>query len=231
MRIATASARNARSDKLPSYLLGAFALIWLVLAVAPVSREDWLLENLLVFIAAPTLIAGRRRLRFSNGSYLCLFVFLTLHAIGAHYTYALTPYDQWWEALTGRTLNDVLGFERNHYDRLVHFLYGALILPPVIELLDFTARPRGVWRALLPITFVMSQSALYEVVEWIAALIVAPELGTAYLGTQGDGWDAQKDMALALAGAALTTALLQVGAIRRWFSADPGPESAALAEL
>jgi putative membrane protein len=196
-------------------LLALFAAIWLPLAVAPVSRPDWLLENLLVFAAVPTLILTSRWLRFSDATYTCLFAFLVLHSIGAHYTYALVPYDRWWTALTGHSLNEVLGWQRNHYDRLVHFLYGVLILPAAMELFERYAPPRGAWRWLMPVFFVMSHSVIYETVEWIAASIVAPDLGTAYLGTQGDEWDAQQDMALAAAGSALAMLILRFKYQRR----------------
>jgi putative membrane protein len=195
--------RASPTSELPAVLLAVFVAIWLSLAMSPLSRQDWLLENLLVLIAVPALVATRRRMRFSNASYICLFVFFLLHSIGAHYTYSLVPYDRWWQTLTGSTLSDVLGWQRNHYDRLVHFLYGVLVLPPAAELFDRYAPSRGVWRGILPVLFVMSHSVMYEIVEWIAALIVAPELGDAYLGTQGDPWDAQQDMALATLGAML----------------------------
>jgi putative membrane protein len=153
-------------------------------------------------------------MRFSNAAYTCLFVFFVLHSVGAHYTYALVPYDRWWSALTGHTLNEVIGWQRNHYDRLVHLLYGALMLPAAVELFERYAPPRGAWRWLMPVLFVMSHSAIYETVEWIAAIIVAPDLGTAYLGTQGDEWDAQQDMALASAGAVLTMLILRFKDLR-----------------
>lgn len=196
--------------RVPLFLLTVFAVVWLALAISPVSRSDWLLENLLVFAAVPLLVATARRMRFSNAAYACLFVFFVLHAIGAHYTYALVPYDRWWTALTGHSLNQVFGWDRNHYDRLVHLLYGVLMLPAAVELFDRYAPPRGVWRWLMPVLFLMSHSSIYESVEWIAAVIVAPDLGTAYLGTQGDQWDAQEDMALAAAGAILSMLFLQL---------------------
>ena len=116
--------------ELPATLLAVFVAIWLALAVSPISREDWLLENLLVLISIPALVATRQRMTFSNASYLCLFVFFLLHSVGAHYTYSLVPYDRWWELLSGNSLNELFGWQRNHYDRLVHFLYGVLVLPP-----------------------------------------------------------------------------------------------------
>jgi putative membrane protein len=209
-----AQQRNAQW-RTPRRLLVALCAIWIWLAISPVSREDWLLENLLVLIAVPALAATRNRFRFSDAAYRCLFAFFVLHAIGAHYTYSLVPYDRWWEALTGSTLSDVLGWQRNHYDRAVHFLYGILMLLPTVELFERYAPPRAAWRWLMPVFFVMAHSVIYELVEWVAALLVAPELGAAYLGTQGDGWDAQKDMALATAGSVLAMLSLRWHANRR----------------
>jgi len=110
------------------------------------------------------------------------------------------PYDSWVRALSGHTLSEVLGLERNHYDRLVHFLYGLLITPAAIELLDARAPQRGIWRWLVPLLFMVSHSTVYELVEWGAAEIFGGDLGQAYLGTQGDVWDGQKDSALAALG-------------------------------
>ncbi|RYE57916.1 MAG: DUF2238 domain-containing protein [Rhizobiaceae bacterium] len=197
-----------RIVSLPSFLLGLYSVTWITTALDPVSRKDWALENLLVAVAVPLLILTHSRFRLSDRSYLCLFAFFTLHAIGAHYTYAFVPYDAWFEASFGRTLSDVAGWQRNHYDRLVHFAYGALVLPASCELIGGASRPRDVWRWTLPITFVMSHSVLYETAEWAATLVVSPELGIAYLGSQGDQWDAQKDSALAAAGACLSMAMI-----------------------
>lgn len=201
-----------RHSPLPAILLGIFVPIWLALAISPVSRQDWLLENLLVLVAVPTLVLTAQRLRFSNGAYLCLFFFLVLHSIGAHYTYALVPYDSGWQSLTGSTFNELFGWQRNHYDRLVHFLYGVLILPAAMELFERYTPLSGIWRWLMPFFFVASHGGIYEIVEWVAALIVAPDLGNTYLGTQGDPWDAQWDMAWATAGAALSVLILRVKA-------------------
>jgi putative membrane protein len=197
-------------ERLPLVLLVLLTVIWLVLAIDPVNRQDWLLENILVLLSVPLLVVTRHRMRFSHGAYVCLFIFFVLHSIGAHYTYSLVPYDRWWQTLTGSTLNQMLGWERNHYDRLLHFLYGVLLLQPAAELLARYAPTRGMWQRVIPVLFIMSQAAIFELVEWIAALIVAPELGNAYLGTQGDPWDAQQDMALATLGAIVTTVLMQL---------------------
>jgi putative membrane protein len=180
-----------------------FLIFWLAMAIEPVNRQDWLLENLLTIALVTVLAVTFRRARLSNAAYGCIFVFLLLHTLGSHYTYSLVPYDEWVRRLTGRTLSEVLGLERNHYDRLVHFLYGVLMLLPSAEVLNRIGSPRGAGRWLLPIVFLISQSATYELIEWAAASVVAPDLGAAYLGAQGDEWDGQKDMALATSGAVL----------------------------
>lgn len=201
--VATPSARY------PLLLLATYAGWWGVLAIAPRYRQDWLLENLLVAIAVPLLVWSYHRLRLSAAAYTCLFVFLSLHAIGAHYTYSEVPYDRWAQALTGQTVSEALGFQRNHFDRLVHFLYGLLVAPAAIELLDARAPQRGMWRWLVPLLFMVSHSTIYELVEWAAATLFGGALGQAYLGTQGDIWDAQKDAALAAAGALICIAAVR----------------------
>ena len=111
---------------LPPILLLLFALWFAALGASVDDRETWLLENLLVFAALPILVGTWRRFRFSNGVYLGLFVLFCLHEIGAHYTYSRVPYDAWLRAVAGTDLTALFGFERNHYDRLVHLLYGLL---------------------------------------------------------------------------------------------------------
>ncbi|WP_257385446.1 DUF2238 domain-containing protein [Tahibacter caeni] len=208
-------ASAAPSLRYPTVLLVLFGLYWLVLAIKPWFRQDWLLENALVFALVPLLAATARRFRFSDASYTLLFVFLCLHEVGAHYTYAEVPYDDAWRALTGQSLDAWLGFQRNHYDRLIHFLSGALLLPVAGELLRRQAAARGVWAAVLPVLFILAQSALFELIEWAAAVVFGGDLGQAYLGTQGDEWDAQRDMALALLGALLAQGWLSVRATIR----------------
>jgi putative membrane protein len=207
----TATGHDSGSSwRYPGLLLALFCAWFVALGIAPHYRQDWLLENLLAFVAVPIFVATRHRLRFSNLAYTCLFVFFSLHEIGAHYTYSLVPYDAWSVALTGHSLDGLFGFERNHYDRLIHFLYGLLITPAAVELFAHYGRYPRVWATLFPMLFVASHSVIYELVEWGAAVVFGGELGQAYLGTQGDVWDAQKDMALAMLGASLAVMALGV---------------------
>ncbi|GEM_PF-19909 len=189
-------------------LLGAiFSLLWLILAIKPLYRKDWLMENVLVFIFVASFAFSFKRFSFSRVSLTLIFLFLCLHELGAHYTYSEVPYNQWSEAIFGRPLNSLLGWERNNFDRCVHFLYGLLLCYPVREIYLRIADVRGFWGYFLPLDFTMSTSMLYELFEWAAAEIFGGELGTAYLGTQGDVWDAQKDMLFATTGAFLSMAV------------------------
>lgn len=196
--------------RFPATLLAAFAAWFAVLAVNPVFRKDWLLENLLVFVALPVFAWTARWLRFSNFAYACLFAFLCVHEVGAHYTYSLVPWDEWVSRLAGVSVTGALGLGRNHFDRVVHFLYGLLVYPLARELFAAMAPPRGAWKAIMPVLFMWSHAVIYEMVEWGAAVAFGGDLGQAYLGTQGDVWDAQKDMGLAMAGSALSALLYGV---------------------
>ena len=188
-------------------LTAAFALLWLVLALHPISRQDWLLENILVALFVPLGFIAFRHQVFSRFSWTLLVAFMALHQVGAHYTYSQVPYDEWWRWLTGNSFNEWFGWDRNHFDRLVHFLYGLMLAYPMRELLLRVAKVRGFWGYFLPLDLTMSSSLLYELIEWLAASVLGGDLGQAYLGTQGDPWDAHKDMALAALGALISMVL------------------------
>lgn len=189
-------------------LYGAFAVFWLLLAIRPFDRPTWLLENTLVFAGIGVIYGLRRHVPFSMAAHALLVLFLSLHAVGAHYTYSLVPYDAAFQNLTGDSLNSVLGLSRNHYDRLVHFGYGLLLALPMRELLMRLAGVRGFWSYFLPLDLVMSSSLFYELLEWAAAVVFGGGLGAAFLGTQGDEWDAHRDMALAGIGGLIAILLI-----------------------
>ena len=206
-------------------LAALFALEFTVLAIAPVSRKDWLLENALSVAAVAALGLTFRRFRFSRVSYALIFVFLSLHEIGAHYTYSLVPYDAACQRWLGFSLDETFGFERNMYDRWVHFAYGLLLAYPIREIFLRIVDVRGFWGYFLPLDLTMSTSMIYELIEWGAAMAFGSELGQAYLGTQGDVWDAHKDMALASLGALCAMAV--TAAINRGLGRDVAAEWAA----
>ena len=177
-----------------------FALAWLALAIAPWSRPAWVLENVLTAVVVPLAIVSFRRFRFSDRAYVQATLFLLLHTVGSHYTYSLTPAGDW--------VRDALGLSRNHYDRLVHFSFGLLMLRPGREL---AVRPPASlpWRRQLglAVALIAALSAIYEIIEWLTAIVADPAAGTAFLGTQGDEWDAQKDATCVVAGALLGAAI------------------------
>lgn len=181
-----------------------FALVFTALAIAPWHRADWALENALVLAFVVAVAATYKRFTLSRVSYTLIFLFLCLHEVGSHYTYSEVPYDQWFKALTGTTFNSLVGWERNNFDRVIHFAYGLLLAYPIREVFWRVAQARGFWSYFLPLDITMSTSMIYELVEWLAAEAFGGELGQAYLGTQGDVWDAHKDMALASLGALST---------------------------
>ena len=188
-------------------LAALFGVWWVALAIHPWHRDDWLLENALVLAGVVLLAVLYRRLLFSRVSYTLIFVFMCLHQVGAHYTYSEVPYDAWFQTLTGRTFNSLIGWERNNFDRVVHFSYGLLLAYPIREIFLRVVNVRGFWGYFLPLDLTMSTSMLYELVEWGAASAFGGELGQAYLGTQGDVWDAHKDMALASLGGLIAMGL------------------------
>jgi putative membrane protein len=205
-----------------SLLGGVFTIEFVVLAIAPVSRTAWFVENLLVFALLTILVASYRSFRFSRVSYTLMFIFLSLHQIGAHYTYSQVPYDEWTQRAFGFSINAALGLERNHYDRVVHFSYGLLMAYPIREVFLRIVDVRGFWGYFLPLDLTMSSSMVFELFEWAVADLFGGDLGHEYLGSQGDMWDAHKDMALASLGAiiAMTTTLIFNRAFQRDFAAE-----------
>jgi putative membrane protein len=187
--------RKARVPRLHWALLGWYVLFWVVTAISPHDRGDWLLENLLALGLVGLLVATYRYFRLSDLSYILITVFLTLHTIGAHYTYSEVPLGFW--------LKEWLVLSRNHFDRIVHFAFGLLLAYPLREVLMRKGGLRDPWSFVVAIATVQAGSDLFEIIESWVALIVSPDLGNAYLGTQGDQWDAQKDMTAAFVGGVL----------------------------
>lgn len=207
------SLRAPHSRRFLAVLALLFAVQFIVLGIAPRYRQDWALENVIVLAGVVVLACYWRRLPLSNASYALIFLFLSLHEIGSHYTYSEVPYDDWFRSLSGRSLNSLLGWERNNYDRIVHFSSGLLLALPARELTRRLTGQTGPWVWIVPLSLLFSIAGLYELIEWGASLIFAKDLGMAYLGTQGDIWDAHKDMGLAHLGAAL--GFLVVARLRR----------------
>jgi putative membrane protein len=165
------------------------------------------LPTLVLLLAAPFLL----RLRpLSDAALACIILFFLLHTIGGRWTYTNVPYDAVARAVTGHGVSETFGFARNHYDRLVHFAYGALAVLPVREMLERHLRVPRRTALYIAVENVLAVSALYEIIEWLFTLTMAGAVAEAYNGQQGDMWDAQKDMALAALGAFLAAAALKL---------------------
>lgn len=169
-----------------------YIVVWIIMAINPKYPQDWLLENVLIFIFFPFILWMDKKHNYTLLSLILLLIFASLHSLGSHYTYAEMEH---FNAIT-----HFFGFERNHFDRFVHFLFGLLTFRMLFEML---ASSTNTVRTALVFTFTMVVfiSTVYELLEWLAAVILHPELGMAFLGTQGDIWDAHKDTALAILGA------------------------------
>ena len=192
-------------DRNKSLLWGLLAW-YLVLsgwtAYGPVDREFWAIASILPACLVAGLIAMHRWMPLSPLSYVLITLFLSLHTIGVHYTYAQVPVGAW--------VDQALHLGRNHFDRVVHFSFGFLLAYPMEEAFRLLAHARGWVLYYLPVMTVLGLSGLWEIVEsWVAGA-VHPELGITYLGSQGDIWDAQKDMAAAFYGALLCVMLLMI---------------------
>ncbi len=198
MNFTTASSSKKGPHASPLLLvlyLGIFFLIWVWTFVGTTDYKNWLIENALTLAFVSALALTFRKHRLSDLSYTFILLYILLHVYGSMYTYAENPFGYW--------LKELFNTSRNHYDRIVHFGFGFLLAYPLRDLFlnIFEFPTRYSW--ILPIEISLSFGGLYEIIEWLVADIVYPSQGTAYLGTQGDVWDAQKDMFLAFFGAVL----------------------------
>lgn len=199
----TPDRQELKQNRFLQICLLLFVGLWLSTLVGTSNFGNWCMENALVVIFLGALTLTYRLFKFSDLSYLLITVYLCLHIYGAKYTYALNPFGFW--------LQDTFHLERNHYDRIVHFSFGFLLAYPMRDYFkNHMQWPNWVcW--VLPCEITLSFSAMYELVEWAVADIFFPAQGDAYLGSQGDIWDAQKDMGLAFLGSILAMLLFKAG--------------------
>ncbi len=172
-------------------LLVALIIIWIGLAIKPLYRDVWLAENILFLIFVPILVLTYKKFEFSSLSYTLMFVFLVLQTIGSHYSYAEVPF--------------IFDATRNHYDRLVHFLFGMIFYFPIYELVTKKLKFKGIWAHAFVLSILISLKSIYEILEWGYVLVTEGSMaGISFLGAQGDVWDAQKDTLLGGIGSLLS---------------------------
>ena len=183
----------------------AFAIAWS--AIRPVDGRVWLAENALVVFLVAWLALTARSFPLSRVSYGLVLAFLVLHEIGAHFTYPRVPYDRAVAAWTGFSIDAAFGLSRNHWDRAVHAAFGIAFAVPLREVAIRIAGVRGFWTLAQPLASVMAIALVYEFVEWAAAAGLGQGPASAFVGAQGDPWDAHHDLLLASLGAALSLAI------------------------
>ena len=160
------------------------------------------IPTLLLILAAPALL---RRWPLSNGSVGCVLAFFLLHTLAGRYTYSNVPYEAWGRALLGVSIDKTFGLVRNDFDRLVHLSFGLFAIRPFAEAARRYGGMAPKAAILSGFLFVGAISALYEIFEWLITIVLAPGMADEYNGQQGDVWDSQKDMAIALVGGALAS--------------------------
>ena len=189
-----------RQNRFLHLLLAAMSLVLALSAYHPAMLFDWFLENLLTVVLAIALALSYHRVPLSKTSYLLIFLYLSLHEWGAHHKYADVPLGEWMKAWLHTT--------RNHYDRVMHFFFGLLLGYPMMEAFMHLTKVRNAWRFWFPMEASLAFGAIYEIIESMVASYASPEAGEAFVGMQGDMWDAQKDIGLGFAGAAIAMAIV-----------------------
>ncbi len=176
----------------PKIIFIVFIILWIFLFSVTPNNFNWFLENIAVFVALPLVVLSYFKFRLSNSSYFFIFIFAVFHVLGAYNTYGASPWGDW--------LKVIFNLNRNHYDRIVHFLYGVFIVPVGLDLFK-NYLPKNRWLATFFVfSVVVSVGALYEISEFLVGQIVDPKAGLNFLGFQGDIWDTQKDMSLQAIG-------------------------------
>jgi putative membrane protein len=201
---------NRLREKYPGYCVVILIIILLWSAVNPYDKMVWIIDTLFIIILVMILAFTHAKYPLSNFTYTLITIYFIILTIGSHYSYTQVPYLEWlrnYLGLSTRNYNNIvnssyglLGTARNNYDRIVHFSFGFLITFPLREILDRYVNIRGTWKYLVAFLIIGCLSALYEIFEWSLGIIINPTQAATYVASQGDVWDSQKDMAMALLG-------------------------------
>jgi putative membrane protein len=186
-----------KKDIYPLILLILTICVWIWGAIRPLYRSVWIAENILAVAFILILVFSYIKFRFSNLSYTLLFVFMVLHLIGGHYTYNEVPFFD--------DLQSHYGFERNNYDRVVHFLFGVLFFVPFVEIFSTKLKRKDWFVYFVVFLSIVGIKGIFELIEWqYGVRFQGGLLETNYVGMQGDVWDAQKDVFLGMIGALIS---------------------------
>jgi putative membrane protein len=197
-------------DTLNRHVMVAFLALWALSCFSLPYPKYFAMQHVPTVLAVVALTIVDKKQLIDRTGFSLVILFLLLHLLGARYLYSYVPYDAWSQRLVGVRITDYFGFERNHYDRLVHFCFGLFMIYPLGRFFEWPVGLQGRWPATLAVGMVMAASAVYEIGEWATAMTFAPHWADAYNGQQGDVWDAQRDMALAGSGAVVAAGLFSV---------------------
>lgn len=220
----TTELQNLRTDRYQQFLFLFFLVFLAGSCVAPPYPQFLLMQHAPTLLAALLLAFLSNRFAMSRLSFSAIILFLGLHTLGARYLYSYVPYDAWFEELLNINISDLFGFQRNHYDRVVHFSYGLLLAVPIQEFERQHLRLSAALSSILAIECIIATSASYEMIEWLVAIVFTPEWADQFLGQQGDMFDAQKDMALATTGSILSIGLFAL--VSHWRTHPSTPSGA-----
>lgn len=186
-----------------AWIIAFLILLIIVTCFHPIYPREQFLQHLGTALMLIIPFSDLKRNRLSKSAFICVSLFIMIHIIGARYIYSNVPYNDWFKAAFNMDLNGFLHTSRNHYDRFVHLMFGVLAFPYVFEVLDRGTAMKKMLRILMAFAVIQSVSMFYEIFEWLLTIVVSSEAADSYNGQQGDLWDAQKDMALAMAGSLL----------------------------
>lgn len=188
-------------------MIVAFLVLFALTAISPTKRMQWYANGAPLAAYVLLLAITYRRYRFSNLSYLLMFLFCCLHLYAVHYTYEHTPFDHW--------LKSAFHAKRSYYDRIVHCGFGLTFAYPIRELIVAKMKVHPLWTYALPIVVILGFGGLFEICEWLAAAVAGSGGEAAFVGLQGDVFDTQKDMLLGLIGVLVAIGIIGIAVWRR----------------
>lgn len=192
-----------KQKRLKSTLMLSYVLILIISCINPIYPQQMWLQHSATLIIGIFLVYDIKKDLLKPDTFVCIYLFMLLHIIGARWIYSYVPYDLWFQKLSGVGFNSFFGLQRNHYDRFVHFMFGVLMMIPFAEFYKKWFKVDCKIALHMALMLVLASSLIYELFEWSLTLLLSTEQADNYNGQQGDFWDAQKDMALAGLGGLL----------------------------
>lgn len=191
-------------------IVASIVVFTIITCINPIYPEEQFLQHIGTALLVLLMLFDIKKNYLGKVSFIGLALFTTLHIIGARYIYSYVPYDEFVQQLCGVSINELLETTRNHYDRLVHFSFGLLMMPMFSQIAAKRMKCSMTTAIITAWLIIQTGSMIYELFEWLLTIVMTTEAANNYNGQQGDMWDAQKDMALALLGSSFTATLMYI---------------------